>query len=801
MTVSTTDNEVVYVSGGPAFPIPYRFLQNADIEAVLIKQDGTSETLTGAQYTLTGAGSQSGGTLTSSYAAGVLSTPGASLTISRDMDAVQPTDLRNQGKYLAETHENVFDRLTMLIQQGFSGLARALKRPVGKSYFDAEGRIISNVAEPLSDQDAATKGWTGRYFADLIDGATGLINTTTGILYDAGTLFDHLRFGVNRTVDSISALRLLSATRNQRAFVLGYYAKGDGGGGSYFVDPADTTTPDDGGSVIVAADGARWKLKIDGYVSVKQFGARGDGSPGDRPKIQAALNACLSVYAPPGIYNLTGTLIGRPRMKLWGDIAETTVFKRDGTNYGDTLVIGEETPDIATNANMVHISGIWFHREFIYTPGVTTSIPDPLSPGTAHIRMYGGQNVLIENCMIWNTPILVDIVTSSLVKFQKNGFHSMIYDNRNAALQEGFAAVLLRNSPLMPGATQLVEMIGNHINGGYFSPARSVTTGSVTTSMVECIGAQYGVYVTACEGLLIDGGYLGAFNQNNVYLNATDLITNVKIMGAFIDGSRDYAIAFNSSNGNPTVGVQIIGNDFNMQLINLGAIYALGAGWTTVTKLVIDGNNIENSIQTPILLFSAAGATINDNQISAYNVKRGGDANSLYAAGILVGGVSNRVYAMGNSYGGNVNDLSGGNGCRWGIYYDGVGFGYANDERDLGRSLGSGVPLVVGGMAHPESPNQAVHNAASGNYQILPEQSVYIRTGTATTSTIAGLPADPAIGQEILFKDNSNASSFPIVIQDTISSKTIDGASTISITTNNGFMKLRYNGTQWNRIG
>lgn len=159
MTVSTTDSVIEYVSGGPAFPIPYRFLQNSDIQAVLVKQDGTSETLTGAQYTLVGAGTQSGGTLTSLYAAGFLATPGAILTISRVMSAVQPTDLRNQGRFLAETHETVFDRLTMLVQQGFAILRRALLRPIGKNYYDAEGRQIKNLGDPTAAQDATTRSW------------------------------------------------------------------------------------------------------------------------------------------------------------------------------------------------------------------------------------------------------------------------------------------------------------------------------------------------------------------------------------------------------------------------------------------------------------------------------------------------------------------------------------------------------------------------------------------------------------------------------------------------------------------
>lgn len=182
MTVSTTDSVVAYVSGGPAFPIPYPFLQDSDIEAVLVKQDGNSETLTGAQYTLTGAGTQSGGTLTSTYAAGFLATPGASLTISRVMEAVQPTDLRNQGKFLAETHETVFDRLTMLIQQGFAILRRALLKPIGKDYYDAQGSRISNLGNPTKNQDAVPKLYNEQYIAGLLSQFTGPINNASNVM-------------------------------------------------------------------------------------------------------------------------------------------------------------------------------------------------------------------------------------------------------------------------------------------------------------------------------------------------------------------------------------------------------------------------------------------------------------------------------------------------------------------------------------------------------------------------------------------------------------------------------------------
>lgn len=79
------------------------------------------------------------------------------------MDAVQATDLRNQGRYFAEPHETVFDRM-MLIQQGFTTLTLALKRPVGRSLYDTESRRIANVADPISMQDAAIIGYIGALF-------------------------------------------------------------------------------------------------------------------------------------------------------------------------------------------------------------------------------------------------------------------------------------------------------------------------------------------------------------------------------------------------------------------------------------------------------------------------------------------------------------------------------------------------------------------------------------------------------------------------------------------------------------
>ncbi len=41
--------------------------------------------------------------------------------MNRVLDVVQDTDLRNQGKFFPEVHEDAFDYLTMLIQQCLGG--------------------------------------------------------------------------------------------------------------------------------------------------------------------------------------------------------------------------------------------------------------------------------------------------------------------------------------------------------------------------------------------------------------------------------------------------------------------------------------------------------------------------------------------------------------------------------------------------------------------------------------------------------------------------------------------------------
>lgn len=172
-------------------------------------------------------------------------------------------------------------------------------------------------------------------------------------------------------VGSVTALRaLLKTTPSQFAFLTGYYAQGDGGGGLYWLDAADSTSVDNGGTIIVATDGGRWKLADTKNVTVKQFGAKGDGSTNDTARIQAAINWAgtfatafgYTLLFPRGDYLYSSLAMDKGHVKLQG-FGDVRLIKTTATNAG--LVIGGQASRIYGNG----VTGISFSSNVVGTSG------------------------------------------------------------------------------------------------------------------------------------------------------------------------------------------------------------------------------------------------------------------------------------------------------------------------------------------------------------------------------------------------------------------------------------------------
>ena len=122
MAVETTQTQEEYEGDEDVteYAVPFPFLDNAHIAITYSFGGSTWELVEGVDYNLTGAG-----TGDAQGEVSFLWPPdnGSSILIQRTTPQLQPKALRLGGTFGASTHENAWDRLTMMVQEMEARLA------------------------------------------------------------------------------------------------------------------------------------------------------------------------------------------------------------------------------------------------------------------------------------------------------------------------------------------------------------------------------------------------------------------------------------------------------------------------------------------------------------------------------------------------------------------------------------------------------------------------------------------------------------------------------------------------------
>jgi hypothetical protein len=594
MTVSATTSRNDYIGDGSAggsgapYTVSFRFFADADLLVTKRDAAGSETTLAlGIDYAVTGAGSTNGGTMT--LTAGNLAA-GYTLTVRRVLDLLQQTDLRNQGSFLAETHERVFDRLVMIAQQQQDTLERSLVAA------ETDGPIASLPARALRALKALWFDAAGD--PALVGSVTSLPDVSVSLV-----------------VDTVAQLKALAAPSSALTYLVrGYYAAGDGGGGVFRWNSADATT-DNGGTVVQLNAGGvgRWNRVHDGVLSAKWFGAKGDGATDDTTALQGWLNACSGGCGilPAGTFISLGLTIKTNTRIVGAGPGISEIRGKATLAAGSTLLLNQNYAGGGLNGytdTNITIEGISFKGLATTRTGSLMALDKILGVRLENCKIYncgyigleigGSKNVVIQGCeftgcgnptvtteggpAIWIGPGS-DTTKAYDVLIE----HCFIHDNEWAAIYLNGWRNTVQNCDLITNKEAGVFCTGS------YNKVVDCTIVGVSRKYISASGIESGGVNNVFNDNIIasvEASCVALTDTQNITVNGNDLISPAQDNITYPTGSG-VTIITTQTNPNQPRNISIIGNTIQDGTAKAYAAVDIGNSGDPPLYILIADNN------------------------------------------------------------------------------------------------------------------------------------------------------------------------------------------------------------------
>ena len=349
--------------------------------------------------------------------------------------------------------------------------------------------------------------------------------------------------------------------------------------------------------------------KLRDVVSVKDFGAVGDGIVDDTAAIQAAINAAVSVFVPPGTYKVSSLItLTQARFSITG-VKGRSILKAAGNN----AMLG---PAADFNGEFVEVSGLTFTST---TAGQGTGIYSPSSWYLSHwtIRECSFEGKLAYGI---NAPLIGCLVSRCDFGVYNGGpNHRAIY------------------------------------SVGQVSPERTLNSNTISGCEIKGCLADYAIYFKYGFKLVIENTII-EFNNNTVAALGLDGLAFPELNSCWFEGNTSPAvIKVDLFTGIDITLLSIKGCLFNLQTPpttevvnfastsnkNVSVNNTLFAGGTVPFSTVgyTNINSAGNNSTNPSITLAPSGPLFCNGLTSSGTIQNGTGSGSISTSGVVTGSI------------------------------------------------------------------------------------------------------------------------------------------------------------------